>query len=565
MREIAIILLSLICAVAMAAHPPEVKKVADEVVTEVAIDGDAEFFAAWNLEYPGLEAVKTAVENEDYDAAKVALKEYFLQRREPQWRISHWEMPEEPRGNAEDHSAYGEGEQILEHKFSGGGYEVDFDDEIDWNYFPKKLPNGKPDTEYPVIHYINRFGHLNTLGKLYWFSHDEKYAREFVDQITDHIEKNPAPEEYIRYTSVWSRLTAAVPLNGSWLNAYNYFLPSEHFTPEAHAMMLRRFIEKARYAIVAPDRVNRYMAQLTGVYATGAYFPELKQAEGFRELGELGIRKAAENEFYPDGMSKELCPGYHGGSRGAITRLIDFAEIFGYAPPMDVLEILRQTYLIYPKITTPLRGLPDFGDTWGPKDGVVVRIFKDICNKYNDTPEIDEAITDPVFEWFSTEGAEGHAPEFTSTRMPWAGFYAMRSGWDRDALYLCADLGPLGAGHWHEDFSNFECYAYGQRLIADMSTHSYTTSIWKNYFYSSPAHNVVLVDGLSQDRAADASETLYIDEPGTDDWHSDDVFDLAWGEYDDRWVDYTEYTGWVNRFGAEAAVHLATHRREFAF
>ncbi|MFO7947310.1 MAG: heparinase II/III family protein, partial [Armatimonadota bacterium] len=130
---------------------------------------------------------------------------------------------------------------------------------------------------------------------------------------------------------------------------------------------------------------------------------------------------------------------------------------------------------------------------------------------------------------------------------------------------LCAGLGPLGAGHWPEDFSNFESYTYGQRLIPDMSTFSYTTSIWKNYFYSSLAHNVVLVDGLSQDRAADGSETLYTDEPRSDDWHSDAVFDLAWGEYDDRWVDYTEYTGWVNRFGAESAVHLATHRREFAF
>ncbi|MCD6359600.1 MAG: alginate lyase family protein [Armatimonadetes bacterium] len=549
-------LMATACGAAWGARPAEMTEMAEEIVTRVAINSDAEFFDAWNLDRPGMEEVKAAVEAQDYAAARVALKEYFLARREPVWRVNHWEMPAEPQGRAEDHSLYARGEDILAHKFSGGGFEVDFGEKIDWNYFPLKLANGNPDTEYPIPHYINRFGHLRTLGRLYWFSHDEKYAREFVAEITDHVLSNPAPEKYIRFTSVWSRLTAAVPLLGSWLDAWNYFLPSENFTPDAVQIMLRRFIEKARYAIVAPDGVNRYMAQLGGVYNVGAYFPELKQAEDFRRYGLRGMVLAARDEFYPDGMSKELCPGYHGGSRGAIDRIINNAALMGCEhPEIEVLEdAVRKSWDVYEVMSTPLLGLPQFGDTWGLGD--LSRWFGAVTGRWGD----------PVHEWFASDRTEGAPPPFTSARLPWAGLYFMRSGWDERALYLAFDAGPVGLGHFHEDYGNFECYAFGERLISDVGVNSYTVNKWHNYCYSSLAHNVVIVDGLSQARAAFGEEHPWVvDEPRSDDWHSDEVFDLAWGFLDAKWTPYSEWVGWSNHFGRDAAVELATHRRDVCF
>jgi hypothetical protein len=543
-----------VCNAAVAARPDEMNEIAAEIVTQVAINTDAEFFDAWDLDWPGLEQVKAAVEAGDFDAAKVALKDYFLARREPPWKINHWDMPAEAQGKAEAHSLYAKGEDVLAHKFSGGGFEVDFGEKIDWNYFPLKLANGNPDTEYPIPHYINRFRQLVTLGRLYWFSHDEKYAREFVYEVTDHVQSNPAPEEYIRFTAVWSRLTACAPLSGTWLDAWSYFLPSETFTPDAVAIMLKGFIQKARYAVRAPDGVNRYMIQLAGVYNVGCYFPELKQAADFRRYGLRGMELAAQDEFYPDGMSKELCPGYHGGSRGAIDRIIQSAALMGYETPDTLEQAIRKTYDVYPVLATPLMGLPQFGDTWGLGD--ISKIFGAVRGRWND----------PVFEWFATSGAEGSEPAFTSARLPWAGFYAMRSGWDDRALYLCLDAGPLGVGHFHEDYGNFECYAFGERLISDVATNSYTVSKWHNYCYSSLAHNVVIVDGLSQARAAFGKEHPWIvDEPRSNDWHSDEVFDLAWGFLDAKWTPYEEWVGWSNKFGREAAVELASFRRDICF
>ena len=230
--------------------------------------------------------------------------------------------------------------------------------------------------------------------------------------------------------------------------------------------MLKGFIQKARCAAVAPDRVNRYMAQLVGIYNVGAYFPELKQAQGFREFALRGIELCIDEEFYPDCISKELCPDYHGGNRGAIQRIIANARLMGYETPAKLMEGLEMSYDFYPRVATPLFGLPQFGDTWGR--GRLDRTFEAALS----------TIDKPVYRWFATQRGEGSPPEFVSTRLPWAGFYVMRSGWDKRSLYLCLDVGPLGQGHWHEDFGNFECYAYGEPLISEVGVDSYTANRW---------------------------------------------------------------------------------------
>ena len=139
---------------------------AQETAPQVRLRDDAAFFAAWDLDGPGLEQVRVAVDGGDLSDAKRELKRYFLGRRRPQWRVNHWDMPEAARGPALGHSRFQEGEDVLAHRFSGGGFSVEFGARIDWNYFPLKHADGTPGTEYPRIHYINRFGHLSrVLGR----------------------------------------------------------------------------------------------------------------------------------------------------------------------------------------------------------------------------------------------------------------------------------------------------------------------------------------------------------------------------------------------------------------
>jgi len=355
---------------------------------------------------------------------------------------------------------------------------------------------------------------------------------------------------------MWSKLRSVGPLCGTWFDCYNYFLPSKHFTPEAHAIMLRGFIEKARYALRNPDRVNRYFAQLRGIYAVGCYFPELRQAQGFCEFAASAMRAGVEAEFYPDAASKELCPGYQGMYLMALYGFLENSKAMGRDAPPGLIEPFERCAEFYVRIVTPRHTLPQFGDT-----GPTARLAKTF--RRNVVPLVDR----PEFRWMASKGKHGHPPSYTSIRLPWAGFYVMRSGWDAQALYLCFDAGPLGKGHFNEDANNFECYGYGERLIADPGTYSYTFTEWRQYFVSSLAHNVVLVDGLGQNRAGSprAPGRITTDTPRENDWHSDGVFDLAWGLYDARWVDYKDSGHWFNRYGKDKSVDLATHRRDLCF
>ena len=83
------------------------------------------------------------------------------------------------------------------------------------------------------------------------------------------------------------------------------------------------------------------------------------------------------------------------------------------------------------------------------------------------------------FQWAATEGKEGRQPTHTSHVFPYAGQFIMRSGWDRDALWLCMDGGPYGFGHQHEDKLSVILTAFGQPLLVEGGTYTYDASPWR--------------------------------------------------------------------------------------
>ena len=103
--------------VCLGSQPPEIREMAKRIVPKVRIADHAEFFVAWNLDYPGLEVVKAAVDGGDYERAKVALKAYLIQRRKPRWRGNHWEIPAKPQGKASEHSNHQKAEEARAHRF----------------------------------------------------------------------------------------------------------------------------------------------------------------------------------------------------------------------------------------------------------------------------------------------------------------------------------------------------------------------------------------------------------------------------------------------------------------
>jgi hypothetical protein len=106
-------------------------------------------------------------------------------------------------------------------------------------------------------------------------------------------------------------------------------------------------------------------------------------------------------------------------------------------------------------------------------------------------------------EYAATAGASGPKPPVTIRRYK-AGYLFARSGWGEtrpfaDELYVTQRYGPGLGIHGQHDGQSITLSAKGRRLLVDPGKYTYTPGIWKTYFESRAAHNVVVVDSLKYD------------------------------------------------------------------
>ncbi|MFP3903241.1 MAG: heparinase II/III family protein, partial [Armatimonadota bacterium] len=188
---------------------------------------DEEFFGLLDNDIEALAPVREAAAEGDYDRADELLLEYMRARQEPKFSFdcSEWDKSRDPDFNTARADA------VMEHIFSFQGREADLPDDIDWTYnpFDKDDPAYTPEWTYG----LNRFSFWRDLGRAYWATGDEKYAQEFVDQMTDWVHDQPAPVLGSPNSApTWRTIEQGIRTAGSWQDAYCYFLHSPSLTPE---------------------------------------------------------------------------------------------------------------------------------------------------------------------------------------------------------------------------------------------------------------------------------------------------------------------------------------------
>lgn len=76
----------------------------------------------------------------------------------------------------------------------------------------------------------------------------------------------------------------------------------------------------------------------------------------------------------------------------------------------------------------------------------------------------------------------------------WASF---RTSWEKDATMLAVKSGHTW-NHSHADANSFVIFHKGEQIIKDAGNCSYPNPEYRDYFFQSPAHNVVLFNGEGQ-------------------------------------------------------------------
>lgn len=480
---------------------------------------DDEALASLDLDFPGMEAVKSAAGVHDLTAVKRAYLDFRRTASRAKWKIMPADQPATAVA-AKDAIA----DDVVVHRIHNSWYDAmvpkvaDMGADFDWFHNP--LPPSDPNfTNNWMGCVISRTQFWEQLGTAYWKTRDEKYARAWVEQLQSFAAKVPVdfnPNEGVNYH--WSPLSAAVRMQDSWPFAYYHFRDSPSFTPAAQWAYLKEIRDHARILIQGltdTKRVGNWItAECSGLYTLATLFPELKESAEWRKTAIDRFVVELDHLVPPDGFEAELTPGYHTSTIEEFSNPVDLAALNNQPIPDIFRSKLLSMYRAMVMVMDQSGNLVPTNDSW------IIDATKWAARglKLGD---------DPLLRWAVSGGADGIAPP-TSTMLPYAGFYAMRGGWKRDDMFLFFRAGPSGIGHVHEEDLEITLRAWEKPLLIDPGTYSYDKSESRRYVMGTSSHSTVLVDGNGQHRGDSKPPTAPVANP----WQTTPLFDFVAGTYD---------------------------------
>jgi len=506
---------------------------------------DRELFDALDLRREGLEKVRGACRRGNVAQAKREFAAYLRSRTIRTWRFDpHAVRTNVPHGEASLRAV----RRMLKR-------EPPFTDEH-WTEDGQFRWLHKPSVGNKVRQYF-----FEAVGRAYWASgRDEQIAALWVSLLRSWLRQVPRTEDRNAGT-YWNTLVTGIRMRSSWPTPFHYFLSSPAFTDDDIVLYMKSTLQQARH-LRKHHRVtgNWLTFSMVGLYTCGVVFPEFREAAQWRAYAAKTALADLERGYLPDGMGVELSPGYHNLFYNYM-RICDLARSVGRddAPDIQALrDRCEKLFEPYVRLCAPDRTMPKY------QDGGLVNVdqrLRDAATRY---PHRED------FRWLATEGKEGAPPAFTSAMLPYAGYFAMRSGWARDANYIGFDAGPIGWKHCHSDKLNVVLWAHGRLLIFDPGVGTYDDEPLANWARDTFAHNTVLVDSRPQRRrwsTPNPNQMPYRPVAGTR-WKTTDTHDFAYGIYRDAygipglsdpypyWPDSDYRKGWV---------HPATHHRRICF
>ncbi len=476
-------------------------------IDTLKVQNEKSFFDALNLDTPGMENVKKAVSASDWPAANKALLEYMRTRKKPVFPMDRWRKKEIVSFAKEEFpqttsKVISSADNVCRHEFNRWGDPHVFDGPIIWD-------RTKNNATVCFSQCLNRMGFLKELGTAWWLTDNPKYSQCAVEIVDSLIKSSPMPTEARRHWmdrkipdgmnsvsstgSSWGTLLEIAERMGNWLVFNECFIDSPDVSPEFYYRFLSSLLEHARYTYMLElyggyQRGNWYLVENSNLARVAIMFPEFKESENWLKTAINGLTKKAETEVFPDGGYMERCISYHNWCLQKFLEVSSLANANGVKLPesFSVAVAKMQRYvqaLSYPDNTRT----PAFGDAsyvlWWADKKTVPQKTKNILELW-----------DVGFDSYKKNMKDMTAtPDYTSTELPYTGFYIMRTGWKPQDKYLFFDCVPSGDfwSHWHNSAFNVDIYAYGRPLIVDSGMQSYDEPSYEDYFHRSIAHNII--------------------------------------------------------------------------
>ncbi|NOU71281.1 hypothetical protein GC098_07570 [Paenibacillus sp. LMG 31458] len=484
---------------------------------------DYEFFTSINMNLPGLEYVKKAVESEDFGKARQLFSEHVRKslRSDLYFQIPSHELQNLyylPGETMEEM-----GERILSLKLVSCGTPHQFSGMVDWSSNPT------------FNHYLewtwqlNRHWEWEVLARRYRETGDEKYAEGLVNLFTSWVQQVVVPESGPGYG--WRTIECGLRMGNAWPYALHACYRSPHFTDDVLIDWYKSLLEHAMRLRHHHRQGNWLLMEMNGLSHIGILCPEFREAENWKNYAQEMLIKELNRQLYPDGFQFELSTNYHEVTVINYFQVIQLYEAYRLPIATELVNALENACSLHVKLMMPDGRLPDLNDGRWLKVSAAAST-PEAARRYPHRHD---------FLWALTEGQEGKPPIETSIPFTYSGYYVMRNGWDRQAVWAMFDAGPFGKGHQHEDKLNLLIHAYGKLLLTEGGNYAYDTSEMRSYVESTRSHNTVLVDGSDQNRRVAyqwKEDDIHL--PADAKWHSSDNFDYAHGSYDEGYGDQAQ-------------------------
>jgi len=437
-----------------------------------------------NLAAKELEPVKAAADDGDRPAALAALLDVY-RKRHPL-----------TKGSGADTETIAKADRVCEHTFERLPYEpANYGEEIDWTWDPRN------DIEWVATVY--RFYWAAPLAQAFATTGNQKYPAAFVELTSDWIAKHPLEKRGITHPvyTHWKGFPWVDIQTGrratSICDAFPTFIHGEAFTPEFLGILLASLYDHQVKTEHEPmGRVhNKAIFEQRGFVNICSTIPEFADTRRWMEMAISRSHKSFLEQTTSDGVQREWSFGYH---RGVLHDAVDIrsrAEAFNLKVPDDYNDLVTKMFDYVYAISTPDLGPPMFGD--GSRD--LVNVAEDPRPTWPLYDNLIEAtaVTDDPKHRARAENDATHLRDKLNYAFPEAGMYALRSGWDPDAIHLGLHCSPLAiSAHDQPDNGTFELYAFGRWLMPDSGFYVYGhDKEAREWHRQTRVHNTLTIDG----------------------------------------------------------------------
>lgn len=393
---------------------------------------------------------------------------------------------------------------------SGREWPVDYSPHIEY------LEIDKP-TDVKVPWELSRCQHFTTLGQAYWLTGDERYAREFVDETSDWIARNPWGHG-VNWACAMDVALRAV----SWIWGFYFLADAAACRSRAfRGAFLRSLYMHGEYIAGHLERGevngNHYLCDGVGLVFLGTFFRATLKGRQWLQAGRDINAAEIFNQTSEDGVDFEKSTAYHRLVLEAFLTSFLLLDLHGDRLSAAWLARLGRMLEFVEAYIKPDGTIPLVGDA---DDGRIQKLGVQDINDHRyllaagavmfgraDFRRAASGFSDETFWLFGPDGADrfdaiqAAPPAVESKAFDAGGFYVLRT--DRAHVFVdCGEVGMHGrGGHGHSDITSLEVWLDGMNLVSDCGAYLYTASReWRNLFRSTAFHNVVQIDGEELNR-----------------------------------------------------------------